>query len=187
MNENKRLNEIQKNFSGSNYIGASLSSFKTSNKIRSELHEWLKNKTKFLILSGPAGTGKTYVASALIEYLLPKANFIRGYRESALFDKLRKYYSEGMNGSFNDFLRYQIDDTVVLIDDIGQCSKKGFTEDVIFEVLEFRKSIPGITVFTTNHNKDSFRNMYGERSASRLFAGENKVIDFSGLKDLRAF
>lgn len=123
----------------------------------------------------------------MLEFLLPKFEFFRMYREHDLLKKLRSGFSDNSSGDYVEHLQYLIDDDLIIIDDFGSSGHTDWREEVMFEIIEFRNNYKKAkaTIYTTNLNEEDFKEIYNARIASRLFAKKNCIIDFGELPDLR--
>jgi DNA replication protein DnaC len=145
--------------------------------------EWLK-KPFHLMLSGPAGSGKTHAAVELLEeyaktstseYLGSYLGYLSMVNlEDMLDEALREYRRidsalEGMKWR-----------SIVVLDDFGTERKTEFMEKAIWRILEERFDKP--TVITTNLSRQEILVKYGTRISSRLQAFKN--VKFTG-PDLR--
>lgn len=79
-----------------------------------------------------------------------------------------------------------IDDDLVILDDIGSSGHTDWREEVLMEALDFRYREMKKTIVTSNLTEEEFKDVYGFRCASRLFAAENFIIKLFGNPDLRA-
>lgn len=144
---------------------------------------FMKKRRFFLVLLGPPGCGKTYIVAAMMRWAVLCFNNFRVWKE---FDLL-KHLREGMNRGWDatEQLKLAIDDSLVVVDDLGSQGYTEWREKIMFELIELRYSSERPTIFTTNLSKEDFKNLYDPRISSRLFAAQNTVLDFSGDEDLR--
>lgn len=144
---------------------------------------YLKKQMNFLILSGPAGCGKTYLVASLMGWIMKNFHHFRIWKEYDLVKRLREGIEKGWEPT--ETLKGLIDDDVIVIDDLGAQGYNEWREKMMYELLDMRYNTGKPTIFTTNLSKDDFYSMYGPRIGSRLFASENTYIDLSDEPDLR--
>lgn len=145
--------------------------------------EWLANPFH-LMLSGPAGSGKTHAAVEILEeYAKTSTSQYRGSYlaylsmvtlEDMLDEALKEYrrIDSAIEG-----MRWR---SIVVLDDFGTERKTEFMEKAIWKILEERFDKP--TVITTNLSRPEILEKYGTRISSRLQAFKN--VKFTG-PDLR--
>jgi DNA replication protein DnaC len=185
--ENKQPTQaeyLQTAFFGLRYAGKTIGTCRFPRGDIERITEWTKNPKNFLVIVGPAGTGKTHFSSAMIEFMLNKVNSLRAYTEDDLLRRVRQKISEG-NGDYIEYLRGLVDDNFIIIDDVGSSGHTDWREEIIFETINYRYETMWPTLITSNLLEADFYQIYGQRIASRLFAKENTIIDLSGMKDLR--
>lgn len=174
----------QKNHFGERYVGASLSRCDVGNgEISTKIVNYMRNKRNFLLLSGPAGCGKTYIVAAMMEWILGSFSHFRIWKEYDLLKRLREGIEKGWEPS--DQLQYLTDDDLIVVDDLGSQGHNEWREKMMFELLDTRYNTGKPTIFTTNLSLEHFKKSYDPRVASRLFSKENTIIDFAGCEDLR--
>lgn len=182
---NKKIEELQEKCFGSRYVGASLSQFSFSKDIDEGILRWVKNPADFLVVIGPKGCGKTHLCSALLAILYFKFKSFRAYNERDLLRRIRLAISEQGSGDYLDYLHGFIDDEMLEVDDLCSSGHNEWRGEIVFELIDYRyrKKMP--TVITMNLKEYEFSKEYGGRSASRLFAKNNLIIDLDGFSDLR--
>lgn len=135
-----------------------------------------ENEIVGVVLSGPAGTGKTYAMYAIINRLRKRnpesIAYVTTY--SAMMTSLK---SEFANGSYLDMgsVWDRINNEsglyrgVLFIDDLSSQKLTDFEVDKMMMFLETRLNSYLPFVITTNIVPEDFKNVFGERLASRLF------------------
>lgn len=146
-----------------------------------------ENETVGVVLSGPAGTGKTYAMYAIINRLRKRnpesIAYVTTY--SAMMTSLK---SEFANGSYLDMgsVWDRVNNEsglyrgVLFIDDLSSQKLTDFEADKMMMFLETRLNSYLPFVITTNISPEDFKNVFGERLASRLL-GYAKVVEFNEL------
>lgn len=136
-----------------------------------------------LVVLGSPGTGKTYLCAALIGWAAPRLNTLRSWREADLLGHLRDSIEKF--GDYSTTLKLALDDDFVIIDDIGSTPVNDWRKEIIFNAIDMRYSSGLPTVVTSNLTRAQISERYEPRTASRLFAKENTVIDLFGMLDMR--
>jgi DNA replication protein DnaC len=152
-------------------------------------------KKRILLFIGSPGIGKTDFFCRIGDWVGQNFNSARYYYETTLLGKLKKDISEG-KGSWEENLKYLVDDELIVLDDIARWAVKNgefnperneWSREVFQEFLDFRYNIMMPTIITSNLNMQQLKSMYGDRVASRLFATENTFIEcFDPYLDMRS-
>jgi DNA replication protein DnaC len=144
------------------------------------------SKSRWCLLAGPTGSGKTHVAIAMLN------RWLMAYEEgSAHFRKWRELLSEFMDTFSNSasslqYLRQFKRCGLLVIDDLGSSHDKDFARGVLLDVLDARYDADLPTVLTTNlsfdtlaapNSRGSLETAIDPRTASRLI-GRADVIEF---------
>jgi len=154
----------------------------TEEMLKSPVH----NDKVGIIFSGPAGSGKTHAAYALIKMLAEKnpesIAFMASYSQAlaTLKGEIPSGISEEM-GSTWDRLNNEsgMYDGILFVDDISSQKLTDFEIDKLTMIVEKRVNFYLPFLFTTNVKTSDFKNVFGERLASRLF-GYCEIIEFEG-------
>ena len=139
-------------------------------------------------ISGPAGTGKTWLAYAIYRKIISAVAMSAHKRVSwpmalpmppvvspVLMSKLRT-----MVGARDDRLSERIDDLIgtkyLIIDDIGGELQSDFSDNIIFQIVEERYANEFYTGFTSNFERKNLP--YDDRIKSRIFGivGDNAMV-----------
>jgi DNA replication protein DnaC len=143
----------------------------------------MKNPKSIMVILGTPGTGKTYMCAAFLGWAINKFRTFRCWKESELLGHLRD--SIDRYGDYSTSLKQAIDDEFMILDDLGSSPVNDWRKEIIFTVIETRYSMAMPTIITSNLTQDQIANKYDERTASRLFASENSIIDMFNMCDLR--
>jgi len=144
----------------------------------------MKKPQNFLVYCGNAGIGKTYLCSALMEWIVPNFNSFRYWNESELLKRVRSGM-EDFKGDYLETLKLLIDDDIVIIDDIGSTGLNEWRKEIIFDAIDERYNTMKPTIITSNFSRKEFESLFHERLSSRLFAAENIIIEIHDGNDLR--
>ena len=143
-----------------------------------------KNDVVGLVFSGPAGSGKTHAAYAVMKFLADKnpetIAYMADYPEA--IQALRKEFVKDIYndlGSVWDKLNNDsgMYDGIILLDDVSSNKQTDFETDKLLAVVNHRVNNFKPFIITTNLKQDEFTEAFGERIASRLL-GYCKIIEF---------
>lgn len=183
--ENKEQEQAQKHFFGQRFVGASLSRIRMPSGFSVKISDWIKEPNNFMVVTGPAGAGKTYFCAAMFAPLINQYGYFRAYNEAGLFRLIRDHISGNSSGDYIAFLHTQIDDRLLILDDIGSAGHTEWREEILMETIDYRYRSNLPTILTSNLSKEEFLEEYGKRITSRIFDKENLIIDMVGLTNYR--
>lgn len=121
---------------------------------------------KNLILMGNAGTGKSFLAQAVVSRVLQNG-------ELALFVSANQLFSAFYNHRLGESvdLESYYDVPLLAIDDLGtEIMTKNVTIEYFYNLINERQIRGKCTMIATNLNPESFLMRYGDRIYSRLFS-----------------
>jgi DNA replication protein DnaC len=130
-----------------------------------------------LLLIGGTGTGKTYLAAAIVREVVTSGKPIKFRRAAQLYQAIRDSY--GQQGvSEEEILRDYIEAPLLVLDDLGTGSLSDHERRYTLEVLDRRLNADRPTIITSNWNLDDISMRLDERVASRLSGF--KIVKFNG-------
>ncbi len=137
-----------------------------------------------LILTGNAGTGKTYLSSCIANRVLENGKTVYYTGAYKLFDTLEaiKFGKETDENSF-DVAKYIYDVDLLIIDDLGTEFTTQFTGAAFFDIINSRLISGKSTVISTNLDLSGITRLYSQRISSRIM-GDFKAITLLG-SDIR--
>jgi len=106
--------------------------------------DWLK-KAQNLLLTGPCGTGKTYIACALGHQACLKGYSARYYRLSRLILALTQAKADG---SYSKLLKVIASMNVLIIDDWGLEPLNAATRNDLMEIMDDRYEQPATVIIS---------------------------------------
>ena len=143
-----------------------------------------KNDKVGIVFCGPAGSGKTHAAYAVVNMIKEKnpemIAFMAGYPSA--MSSLKNEYANGSYeemGSMWDRLTNEsgMYDGLLVVDDLSSQKLTDFEIDKIMMFLEKRLNSYMPFLITTNVKMEDFKEVFGERLASRLL-GYCTVVEF---------
>lgn len=159
------------------FIGRTLASFKAETqeqiKALSVANEYVANwadvssKGRWLVFSGQPGTGKSHLAIAILQALMP-AHVGRYMTCMELIQTLRATWRKDSEQSETELLEYLTDLPLLVIDEIGVQYGTESEQHHLFEVLDRRYREMQPTILLTNQDKDGFRTFVGDRVYDRM-------------------
>lgn len=132
---------------------------------------------KGLVILGPTGTGKTWVAAALARQLLVEDTVPVSFTTVADFlEALRP--SARVSGVDPDMMQYALAPVLVL-DDLGMEKLTEWGEEQLHRLAHERNHNNRTTIVTSNLTGPQIRERYDQRTVERLFSG-SKLITIAG-------
>lgn len=149
------------------------------------------NHSLSLLILGPTGTGKTFLAHCIAEQLLSSGCPVIRLNASQLIEvfeeqqrnRYRYNRDDGVADqeefSADELRHYLFECDLLIIDDLGTEMINSFTINKILMVIDERQIRRKGTLITTNLNMRAIRENYTERISSRLFSGY-KILQTAG-------
>jgi len=119
-----------------------------------------------LILSGLPGTGKSHLAGAILQALLPRD--VRYMTCLDLIRSIRETWRKDSEKTEGQVLRHLERLDLLAIDEVGVQYGTDGEQTVLFEVLDRRYREVRPTILLTNQDKAGFKGYVGERTFARL-------------------
>lgn len=159
------------------FIGRTLASFKAESpeqiKALSVANAFVANwgdtssKGNWLMFSGLPGTGKSHLAIAILQALMP-AHVGRYMTCLELIQNIRATWRKDSDQSETEFLEYLTRLPLLVVDEIGVQYGTESEQHHLFDVLDRRYREMQPTILLTNQDKDGFRTFVGDRVYDRM-------------------
>lgn len=123
---------------------------------------------KGLFIYGNVGSGKTYLCSAIANYLLEKEKEVLFIVVPDLLDEIRASYSGDSEFSEIQVLGYAVNAPVLILDDLGAHNYTEWAKNKIYSIINNRLNNEKPTVINSNLNLGQIERYLGERTTSRI-------------------
>lgn len=138
---------------------------------------------KNLLFFGEVGTGKTFLSNCIAKDLLDKGKTVLYFTAPGLFDMISSTFRKNSSIDSDSFYEDIFNCDLLILDDLGTESYNSFTVGQFFIILNERLSRRKSTVISTNMDIQKLKDLYSERSISRILGGYD-MFRFEG-QDLR--
>ena len=152
-------------------------------QIRRYVQEFGPGRTAGLFMTGPAGTGKTFLINCIARELIDRQYSVVYMTAGDMFDSLYRESFSREEGAQSGCSARINDAELLIIDDLGSEFATAFSVSRLFGIIAHRLSAGLSTIISSNLSLNQISSVYGERVASRIY-GEYTIIPFYG-KDIR--
>lgn len=124
-----------------------------------------------LFISGPVGSGKTFLACCIANALLSEGFLVLFVVVPDLLDHIRFTYNQN---SGSDLTEQDILDTarqvpLLILDDLGSHNYTEWVRNKLYSILNYRLNYCLPIIITTNINLEDLDEFLGERTTSRIY------------------
>ncbi|TDA64561.1 MAG: AAA family ATPase [Clostridia bacterium] len=127
-----------------------------------------------LLFTGPVGSGKTFLAAAIANALIPRRHQVLFVVVPDLLDEIKATYATyAPHGPRSGYTELELMETarttgVLILDDLGAHNYTEWTTNKLYSILNFRLNGQLPTIITTNLTLAELDQYLGERTTSRI-------------------
>jgi len=132
---------------------------------------------KSMIMVGGVGTGKTLLASAILDALVDKYD-CGIIKTIDLVRRLKATWNRDSKDTEEDVLNRFIDSDLLIIDEVGSQFGSDTEKLFIFDIIDGRYQDMKPTILSSNLDIDGIKDAIGERCVDRLREGGGSMIAF---------
>lgn len=149
-----------------------------------KMRQWCHGdfKKNLIFISGEVGAGKTYLTKAIAYELIESGKIVKltsAFNMSRDFKEYRSNYNEAI---LDKYLSCEF----LFIDDLGtETLYKNTTVELLYHVINERKTKKLCTIITSNLDLADLRDRYEERIYSRIVDRKSSITLYLSGKDLR--
>lgn len=136
-----------------------------------------RTKKNSLILVGGVGSGKTHLAAAITNTLIDRGIPALFNTYSEHLEHIREEYDHTGQKKYLSMMK---NTPMLVLDDVGKERKTDWTQQILFDVVNYRYEHMLPVIVTTNYNFDDFANYVGNAIFSRLYEMSGAVATKGG-------
>lgn len=139
-----------------------------------------------IVFTGPVGSGKTFLASSIANYVLSKGKQVLFTVVPDLLDQLKATYDRSALVETDELtiLEGARNVELLIMDDLGAHNYTPWTVNKIYSILNYRVNHQLPVVITTNLSLDELDTYLGERTTSRILQ-LCRVYRIASVQDIR--
>ena len=132
--------------------------------------------SRWLVLMGPPGRGKTHLAASIANYHRQRGNDSLFIVVADLLDYLRSAYAPSSKVTYDELFERVRTVSLLVLDDYGEEDAKPWAREKLYQLINYRYNAQLPTVITTTLTLDRM----DDRISARL--ADPSVTDFYGIK-----
>ena len=145
-------------------------------KSLTEIKKYTDNLKGWLILTGPHGSGKTHLASAIGHSIIDKGHLVLFVHVPDLVDHLKSTFHPTSDTSYSELFEQVKNTPYLILDDLGLQISSPWAQEKLRQILNYRYNLELPTVITIGENLSKF----DPYILSRIKDTNNgKIIDLS--------
>ena len=138
------------------------------------------NTDRNLFFTGDCGLGKTYLSSAIANYLISNGVDVLYVSANSLFPILEDlHFNRDVSEGNRYLVSHALDCDLLILDDLGAEFSTQFTSAELFRIINSRMMDGKKMIISTNMDFNELKKRYSERICSRIMGGF-EVVGFFG-------
>ncbi len=158
--------KLRDRITGKTYYDKAADAFTAAQRFVRDVQE--NPHTDGIVLTGPVGSGKTFLACAIANALLENNKAVLFVVVPDLLDQIRATYDVHHEFTEQDLMDIARGVGVLILDDLGAHNYTDWVRNKLYSIINYRSNNRLPTVITTNLNFPELEEYLGERTTSRI-------------------